>query len=151
MKKLTIIIALLSLITEAQGQVKPTTFEKVSDSLWLITEPKLGGELTTRQAVPISHDQLTIDINNRVRAAGTCFFVSGCLTIGAAVTGYIALNGKNNLPLAVPLVLSGAAVVLNFAGAINMMNDKVYLTPEGVILKLNNPNRSTTVQQKMKK
>ena len=150
MKKLLLFAVLLSLITAAHAQLKPTTFEKVSDSLWLITEPKLGGELTTREAVPISHDQLTIDINNRVTAAGACFMISGLLAMGTAVTGCLAVNSKSNFPIAVPLILSGAAVALNFAGAICLMNNKVYLTPGGVMLKLNNPKRSTTVQRRWK-
>ena len=146
MKKLLLIAALLTLITSANAQVKPATFQKLSDSIWMITEPTYGGELITREAVSIDHLQLTSEINNRIRTAGILGSVSFGLGAGAFFCGAASIKGKNLQTAS--MLLGIGAVGLGFAATICLIGEKVYVTPEGVILKLNHPKRSTNVQQK---
>ena len=153
MKKLTIIIALLSLITAAQAQVKPTTFEKVSDSLWLITEPILGGDLVQKEAFPISHAQLTVDINNRIRKSAG--FVTGGIVCSWAsiLSGFAYSTGKGDVYKTVSIFTGVASFGLSIVALANLFPSRVTATPDGIILKIgkNTGNRSITVQKKMKK
>ena len=146
MRKLLLLAALSMFIITVNAQVIPPTFEKVSDSLWKITEPTYGGKLITREAVPIDHLQWTSEINKRIRTAGILGSASFGLGAGAFVCEVASVKGKNLQKAS--MLLGIGAVGLGFAAAISLIGEKVYVTPEGVILKLNHPKRSTNVQQR---
>ena len=136
MKKFILIMAMSSLISATHAQVAPTTFEKVSDSLWYVTEPMYGGGMVTREAYPVSNAIVTADINNRVRSAA-CFYTGGLICTTASLASSLAYaRTKENVYNTASAITGVAAVCLYSVVLFKLFPDRVVATPDGVILRL---------------
>ena len=135
MKKILLAIAAVLLIMDMQAQYK-TTFEKVSDSLYYVTEPAYGGGMVTREAYPVDHAQMTADINNRIRKA-TGFQIGGVVCSAASTaSAMLYAKSKEDVFMTASIITAVAAVCLECAAVYNMFPERVTATPDGIILKL---------------
>ena len=135
MKKILLAIAALLLIAEVKAQYK-TTFEKVSDSLWYVTEPAYGGGMVTHEAYPVDHAQMTADINNRIRKA-TGFQIGGVACSAASVASVVLYTkSKEDVFITTSIITGVAAVCLECVALHNMFPERLAASPDGIILKL---------------
>ena len=149
MKKLLIIASFILVVAPIMAQNtgpnlqemiggKDYEIVRIGDSLWRFEkEGKFQGYGT-----PVDETLLLAKLNNRTRSAGICFLSSRLLnigTIGVELYNYT----KKGEPLKSLHIVAGAlgvaSICLDFAGCVMLVNNKVYLTPEGVIVKLNKP------------
>lgn len=150
MKKILLVITALLLFPEVKAQYK-TTFEKVSDSLWYVTEQAYGGGMVTHEAYPVDHAKMTADINNRIRVfASLQIGGAGCAVL--AVAGSAAwINTGSSIGKIVAIGASAGAIVLSAAGLFTLASfDRVEVTPGGITLRLGKATKRIPPQKQKK-
>ena len=125
---------------------KDYVIKKVNDSLWSFEHEGVFKGYGT----PVDETILLANLNNRTRNAAGCFIASGLFIAGAGIIeGVNLFVDKQSTPIHyVAGLMVVSSLVFEIAGVATLSNDKVYVTPEGVIIKLNQPRRSTIVQRR---
>ena len=145
-KQLIIIAALL---LAAIAPLSAQDFEKLNDSTWVRRYVYSYGTLS-EYASPVDQSALLAKHNNDMRSAA--LLQGGCLASSALATFVAYKNatrygGNNEFLNATATVLGIGAVAMGVASVFKLHQRKVYLTPEGIIVRINRTERPVVKQK----
>ena len=126
------------LIMAAAVPMRAQEWNKVNDTTYArFTAEKYG--VTTEYAEPVDMTALTVKINNDLRKVALC--QTGCLVAGgisaaAALVNAYEFNGKKNGLTAASIIFGVAGVGLGVASIVCTYKNRVYIAPDGVVIRI---------------
>lgn len=137
--KYIIKIAVALLIMAAAMPTMAQDYQKVNDSLYVLHDVAWPShDSVVRYATPVDLTRVVVDNSQAIQTAGACYTAAAGLTFVSGVLTYAAINAKDNSkPLLFGAVAAGAtSFILITVGSINLIGNRVYLAPDGVVVKL---------------
>ena len=132
------IIIIAALLLAAIAPLRAQDFEKLNDSTWVRRYVYSYGTLS-EYASPVDQSALLDKHNNDMRSAA--LLQAGSLTTGALASFVAYKNatrfGGDDFLNATAIVLGVGSVAMGVASVFKLYQRKVYLTPEGVIVRIN--------------
>ena len=131
-------IAVALLIMATAVPVMAQEWEKVDDTTYVRRFIHTDGVLTD-YAEPVDMTALTMKINNDLRSASLCQF--GCMGSGAVATAAALINasehgGKSTTLTTATVIFGIASVGLGIASVCKLYRQRVYMAPDGVVIRI---------------
>lgn len=131
-------IAVAVLIMAAAVPMRAQEWEKANDTTYIRQFVQTNGMLT-EYAKPVDMAALTMKINNDLRGAALC--QAGCLVTGGIATVATVSNVRNHNGKSKPLIAAAtitglAGVGLGIASIFFLNKEKVYISPDGVVIRI---------------
>ena len=132
------IIIIAAMVLAAIAPLRAQEWERNNDSVY-VRRTQLSQGVMTEYAEPVDLAALTAKINNDLRSAALCQAGAlGCEVVALAATAgsAIAYNGQSPTLKGAAIVFGLAGIGLYIAGIDKMGQRKVYLGPDGVVLRI---------------
>lgn len=136
-------IAVAVLIMAAAVPMRAQEWEKVNDTTYVRHFMQTKG-VVTEYAHTLDMVEWNTKLNNDMRSAALCRAGAiGCCA-AAGVTGLLSALGNNGSPglTVTSLVFLAAGVGFEVASIVKLHQNKVYITPEGVAIRISRTERS---------
>lgn len=132
-------IAVAMLIMAAALPGMAQEWKKVNDTTYARSYTRSDG-VVTDYATPVDVTAMTVKINNDLRSAALCQF--GCMGAGAVSAAAALVNayehdGKSTSLTVGTIVFGVASIGLGVASIVKMNQKRVYLAPDGVVVRIN--------------
>lgn len=147
MKKAIIIAAMM---LAAVAPMRAQDFQKVNDSTWVrygVNEMGVYDET----AAPINVNMMVAEINNDlIRCAHLRSAALGCGAVSMLSAAWAVNRAKHSKPIVFQEVVCGVmvvgAVALEVAEIVTLNRKKVYITPEGVAIRITHSNKKKIIE-----
>ena len=137
--KYIIKIAVALLIMAAAMPTMAQDYQKVNDSLYVLHDVAWPShDSVVRYAVPVDMSRVVARNSQAINTAGWCMTAGAGCALASGMFVYRASKTKREpKPLWVGAAVMGtAAFVFETIGAINLIGERVYLAPDGMVVKL---------------
>lgn len=128
-------IIIAAVMLAAIAPMRAQDFIRLNDTTWVRSFEQKGGT-TTEYAYPVDLTRLTVENNNSMRSAGSCFLGGLCCVAISGGSGAIYAVGGGKAFLAGAIVFATASTVLDIVGCFKLKRSRVYITEEGVAIKI---------------
>lgn len=141
--KRMIIIAVAVLIMAAAVPMRAQEWTKVNDTTYVRHFMQTKG-VVTEYAHTLDMVEWNTKLNNDMRSAALCRAGAiGCCAASVAMgVAYIAKSNHSKGLLVAGVAFLGASVCLDVASVVKLHQNKVYITPEGVAIRISRTERS---------
>ena len=132
-------IAVAVLIMAAAVPMRAQEWEKANDTTYVRRFEQSTGTLT-EYANPVDMAALTVKLNNDMRSASLCragAFGCGFAAIASGLGSAIAYNGNSTTLNTVAVIFGLACLGLEIGAIDKMCQKRVYVAPDGVVIRLN--------------
>lgn len=132
-------IAVAVLIMAAAVPIRAQEWTKMNDTTYVRRFEQSTGTLT-EYANPVDMAALTVKINNDLRSAALCqagAFGCGFVAAAAGLGSAMTYNGKSTTLNAAAVVFGLACLGLEIGAIDKMCQKRVYVAPDGVVIRLN--------------
>lgn len=136
-------IAVAVLIMAAAMPMRAQEWTKVNDTTYVRHFMQTKG-VVTDYANTLDMVTWNTKLNNDMRSAALCQAASMGCGVAAGVTGLLSALGNNRAPglTVTSLVFLAASVGLEVASVVKLHQNKVYITPDGVAIRISRTERS---------
>ena len=146
-------IAVAVLIMAAAVPMRAQEFTKVNDTTYIRQFINTNG-VVTDFAEPVDMQALTVKINNDLRSVALC--QTGCLAAGgisavAALVNFNKHNGKNKGLEAASIIFGIGSFGLGVASIVFTYKDRLYIAPDGVVIRISRTEQPKYDNKKTKK
>ena len=133
------IIATIVLVSIAP--LRAQEWERINDTTWA-RQYKTNKGIQLEYAYPIDANQIVVDNNNAMREAGACFLGSIGCAVAAGTLVYVGEETRSSSIILGAIALGAMSLGLEIGGMCKLLRNRVYLTPEGVIVKIGKKDKS---------
>ena len=132
MKRLFIIA---TIILASIASLRAQGWERINDTTW-VRQYKTNKSVQLEYAYPIDANQIVVDNNNAMREAGACFLGSIGCAAAAGTLVYVGEKARSTSVIVGAIALGAMSLGLEIGGMCKLLRNRVYLTPEGVVVKI---------------
>lgn len=143
MKRLFIIA---TIILASIAPLRAQEWERINDTTWT-RQYKTNRGMQLEYAYPIDVNQIVVDNNNAMRGAGACFLGSIGCAAAAGTLVYVGEESRSTFIIGAAFALGAVSIGLEIGGMCKLMRNRVYLTPEGVVVKIGRKENLNTKRQ----